>query len=156
MDLKLDMLKMANLMINCYFFKFLSQKFMFGVGKSCSGVEFSSEPTPQQLWGCVLNPRMFGGLQACPWFDFTKNESESVMPIMLIFAYIGKGNARLGAEFNFACDPVAAQIVLEDTKCHCQICGWELCGLKHAFSWVIIRIKKSVYAPSGFTDFFSA
>ena len=76
------------------------------------------------------------------------------MPIMLIFAYIGKGNARLGAEFNFACDPVAAQIVLEDTKCHCQICGWELCGLKHAFSWVIIRIKKSVYAPSGFTDFF--
>ena len=91
-----------------------------------------------------------------PGLILQKNESESVMPIMLIFAYIGKGNARLGAEFNFACDPVAAQIVLEDTKCHCQICGWELCGLKHAFSWVIIRIKKSVYAPSGFTDFFSA
>ena len=74
MDLKLDMLKMANLMINCYFFKFLSQKFMFGVGKSCSGVELSSEPTPEQPRGCVVNPILFGGLQvqACPWFDFTK------------------------------------------------------------------------------------
>lgn len=43
---------------------------------------------------------------------------------------------RIGAEFNFAVDPVAANLVLEETKCECQICGWELCGVRHAFSWV--------------------
>ena len=57
-------LKWPNSWSKCYYFKLLGSKIQpyiscSGVSKLCSGVEISSEPTREELWGWVLNPRTF-------------------------------------------------------------------------------------------------
>ena len=69
------MFRRPTLWLKCYYFRFLglkiqpnSQNYIFRMGgfiritwveKLCFGAEISSEPTPEQFWGCVFNPRMF-------------------------------------------------------------------------------------------------
>jgi len=47
----------------------------------------------------------------------------------------GVGNITVSAEFNFHCDPEAAYIVLENTKCPTYIASWELCLHRAKIDW---------------------
>lgn len=49
---------------------------------------------------------------------------------------VGVGNITVSAEFNFHCDPEAAYIVLENTKCPTYIASWELCLHRAKIQWV--------------------
>ncbi|XP_064459632.1 inosine-uridine preferring nucleoside hydrolase-like [Ornithodoros turicata] len=46
----------------------------------------------------------------------------------------GKGNEHPAAEFNFACDPEAASIVLSEQECKTRLVPYETC-LKHSLDW---------------------
>ncbi|XP_057373441.1 nucleoside hydrolase-like [Daphnia carinata] len=47
----------------------------------------------------------------------------------------GIGNITVSAEFNFHCDPEAAYIVLQNTKCPTYIASWELCLHRAKLDW---------------------
>ena len=46
----------------------------------------------------------------------------------------GKGNVTVSAEFNFAADPEAARVVLQEMSSHVSLVTWELC-LEHPMEW---------------------
>ena len=50
----------------------------------------------------------------------------------------GIGNITVSAEFNFHCDPEAAYVVLQNTKCPTYIASWELCLHRAKLDWVRI------------------
>lgn len=51
----------------------------------------------------------------------------------------GEGNTSASAEFNFRCDPEAADIILSEARCEVTIIPWETCNdPQHCWPWVYI------------------
>ncbi|CAB1346458.1 unnamed protein product [Coregonus sp. 'balchen'] len=77
------------------------------------------EPSfPSKLKGLYI----MGGNTECKGYD--------------LFASEARGNTTVCAEFNFAADPEAAYIVLNDFQCPTYIAGWEFtCYSKLPWSW---------------------
>lgn len=60
--------------------------------------------------------------------------------ILKLIRMKGIGNITVSAEFNFHCDPEAAYVVLQNTKCPTYIASWELCLHRAKLDWVEFEI----------------
>ena len=67
---------------------------------------------------------------------------------------VGIGNTTRSAEFNFYCDPEAANIVLERSNCNIVILPWEAC-LKEKINIPMVRISEYILHLKCYNESFS-
>lgn len=67
------------------------------------------------------------------WYNYFIKEFNKVNISILI--YSGIGNTTEVAEFNFYCDPEAANIILTEAECHITLVPWET-TMDYGIKWV--------------------